>query len=175
YRDTSLKNIDREDISIRNDQLVIADIGDNQAVRSEVSFHLLEQPYYHDSLNGRLIIAPWNAETFSLKYPDGARDAEAFFIDPQTGDWFIVTKRESRARLYVWPLDFQKNKKDTLLYGGSFPFNTVTGADLSRDGNQLLIRTYLDIYTWTKGTLHWKEVLASAPKRMPYQGNEIQG
>src|SRR5690606_9928439 len=31
---------------------------------------------------------------FTLMYPDGAHDAEGFMVDPLTGDFYLVTKRE---------------------------------------------------------------------------------
>ena len=37
---------------------------------------------------------------FTFAYPDGPRDAESMFVDPQTKDIYIVTKRENPHRVY---------------------------------------------------------------------------
>lgn len=159
------RNRDWEDIARRADTLFIADIGDNDAVHDAVDVYaVLEPRRLVDTLLTPLA-------RHRLRYPDGPRDAEAFLVDPLTGDWFIVTKREPRAHLY-WLAAARRS--DSLLtlerIVGTLPLRRVTAADVSPDGSEVLLKTYDAVF-------HWKRVgeellaltLFRPPTPLPYR------
>ena len=89
---------DWEDIAIGpkpggGNYLYLGDIGDNNAIRSSVTVYRTDEP---QSTAGATI--PVDGYTaLHLQYPGGARDAESMFVDPLSGDLFIITKgRRSR-------------------------------------------------------------------------------
>jgi hypothetical protein len=81
------------------DYLYIADTGDNSQVRSTVTVFRVPEPTVQfeqspvtTTLSGTV---PLN-----FRYPDGSHDAETMIVDPANGDIYIVTKRDSRSRIY---------------------------------------------------------------------------
>src|SRR4030095_11796189 len=76
--------------------LYVGDIGDNNHVRSSVVVYRAPEPNVdigHPPGNGQML---GNVDALVLHYPDGAHDAEALAVDPDTGDIVIVTKELSR-------------------------------------------------------------------------------
>jgi len=91
-----------------------------------------------------------SVERFTLRYPDGARDAEALLVDPRTGDIVIVTKREQRCRVYSVSGPHQNGSDRPLTYHGEIPLQLVTGGDVSPDGSMILLKTYMQIRLWKR-------------------------
>jgi len=93
-----VQNVDWEDLaafSVKGEPwIAIADIGDNGARRERISVHFLPEPVPLES--SPLAIHA----TLSLRYPDGPRDAESLAIDSATGTVYVLSKRETRPRLY---------------------------------------------------------------------------
>ena len=147
--------------------IYIGDIGDNNAKRRSVVIYRVPEP---DAKAGTS--AP--SESMRLTYPDGPRDAEAFFVLPN-GNLFIVTKGErGPAALYRVPEAFrngataQLERVATIVEseGNSNAAvarpNRITGASASRDGRWIALRslhavTFYAAEEFTAGTI--KEVL----------------
>ena len=121
--------------------LYLADIGDNSARRMSVRVYRVLEPRVE--ANQAPVTQTLSGVTaFDFVYEDGSRDAEGFIVDPLTGEFYVVTKREAAGnRLYrsVAPVAGQVN---TLLRAGTFSFTGTTGAAISPDGLQVLIRRY---------------------------------
>ena len=117
-----------------------------------------------------------NAEKINLKYPDGARDAETLLVDPLTQDLYIVSKRDRFARLYRLP--FPQSTSSTILaekvgewnreIGGIF--NQPVGGDISSDGKELLIKSYVEVLYWQREDDQTSifELMQQEPKILPY-------
>jgi hypothetical protein len=141
---------DAEDLALTRDgkTLWIGDIGDNSANRSTVALWRMpadgeEQP-----------------ELFRVRYPDGARDAEALLIGAD-GVPIIITKG-AKAELYKpgsalrkgQTTDLRKVGEVTLpRTGTSNPLGLVgrvpvTGAAVAPDGSRVVLRTYADAFEW---------------------------
>ncbi len=181
YKDNDIQNVDWEDIAAFQDRsginwLVIGDIGDNLQQRNNLTLYYLEEPDYHDSLEGSERLVDFREQARHFVYPDGIFDAEALFMDPDRGDAYIITKRDSRSRVYGLPYKESFLSWDTAIFCGSFPFNGVTAADVKFDARILVIRTYLEIFTW-----HWefgsdiRQVMAGLPNKPHYDQSEPQG
>lgn len=140
--------------------LYLADIGDNSARRRFVRIYRVPEPEVDQNQAAASdTLTDW--VSFDFTYPDGARDAEGFMVDPLTGDFYIVSKREGDGnRLYraAAPGPGQPN---TLIFTGvTFPFTQSTGAEISPDGLQVLIRRYSLAEAPTAGS-YWKRPDAS--------------
>lgn len=164
------RNHDWEDIARRADTLFVADIGDNGGRRPEVHVYAVREPAVLADT-----VAPAVAR-YRLRYPDGPRDAETFLVDPRTGDWFIVTKREERVRVYRAAAP---QAPDTLLtlerVPGTLGFRMATGGDVSPDGAEVVVRTYEQLFHWRRAADEsLGATLMRPPARIPYQ-REPQG
>jgi hypothetical protein len=141
---------DWEDIDVgpcpQGSCVYIGDIGDNNAKRRHVVIYRVPEP---DAKAGTS--AP--SESMRLTYPDGAHDAEAFFVLPN-GNQFIVTKGErGPAALYRVPVAFRNGSTAQLervativeSEGNSNAAvarsNRITGAGASRDGRWVVLRS----------------------------------
>lgn len=169
------QNIDWEDMAIGSgpmagqDYLYAADIGDNRAARDSYTIYRVPEP----DLNVADIPATstlTGVEAINYIYDDGnARDAEALMVDPATSDIYIVSKREASVILYVLPFPQNTAQLDTADRLRVLPFTMVTAADISPDGNEVLIKNYLNVYHWSKsGTESISELLGTPASRLPY-------
>ena len=159
--------------------LYIGDIGDNQAVHSSLNIYRFPEPLI-DADNSVDIIR--NVEKINLKYPDGARDAETLLIDPFTRDLLILSKRDRFARLYRLPYPQSTSSTTIAEKLGELPreisgiFNQPVGGDLSPDGRELLIKSYVEVLYWQRedGETSIFELMQQEPKILPYTA-EPQG
>ena len=153
---------DWEDISAApvggTPSLIVADIGDNSAIRANVTLYVLPEPT-------TLTDSTVSATQLVLTYEDGGRDAEALWVDNE--QVLVLTKRDSPARLYSAPLE----DGAVLRLQGEIPFGeaplvggTPTAADLNADGDLLTVRSYTHAWSWRR--LHgrsWPDVLLDDP------------
>ena len=163
-------NRDWEDISRRGDTLLIAETGDNQARWDTVFVHAVVEPVSIADTTVRVVAS------YPMRYPDGPRDAEALLVDPLTGDWFIVTKREDQSRLYRYPAPQRRGVLVTLERTAvNLPFRLAVAGDVSGDGREVLIKTYDAVYLWERvGSETLVDLLGRPPLRQPYTA-ERQG
>lgn len=80
-----LDGFDIEDMALIDGVIYLADIGDNDERRAGVQVYRFDEPTPGEDVTGPV-------ERIELRYPDRARDAEAFLVDPLTGDLVIVEK-----------------------------------------------------------------------------------
>lgn len=144
-------NYDWEDLAIFTDQsdgkpkVVVADIGDNQAIRDHIRLYIFDES---EIINNTDTII-YNIETLNMKYEDGPRDADALFIDPLNSDIYIITKREFNSRLYRGALDVSVDTVH-LKFQMAFPFFLVTSADITVDGTEILVKNYNTVFYWQR-------------------------
>jgi hypothetical protein len=128
------------------DYLYVGDIGDNAGNRSEIQVYRVREPTPVTggaTLNG--------VERLRLRYPDGARDAEAMMVDPQNGDLYIVSKTMTgESRVYrasgivgAGPTTMQFVRQLSL--GAS---RQVTAGDISPNGQAVILRTYTRVHVF---------------------------
>jgi len=139
--------------------IYIGDIGDNNAVRDDLSIIKFEEPDVDSGVPfGDIVIESF--ETISFSYPDGPRDAESLAVHPN-GALYIFSKEGASSNVYKFP-EFTPDA--ILLHIGSFEtdilpiakrdnigldqLGRVTAADIHRSGNQVLVRTYGHLYEW---------------------------
>jgi len=147
-------NIDWEDIARgpgpagNPDWLYAADIGDNDAVRSSIRVYRTAEPNLSGLADGAQL-APAPTSFVELTYPDGPRDAEALIVDPKSNDLYLITKRESRSRVYRARAPSFVGERVTVRFLRELQYGEVVGADACPNGRTVLVKRYfaLDAYT----------------------------
>ena len=156
----------------------LGDIGDNKANHPFITVYRFDEPALTDKADGKQ-----NIETapLYLKYTDGPKDAETMMVDPVDQLLYIVSKRKSSVTVYTTPLNYKTNdtvtltKRCTLHFGGLPPFKWITAGDISKDGGQILLKNYHNVYYWKRpaGMAVW-QVMMQHPQKLYYK-NEKQG
>jgi hypothetical protein len=124
-------------------QIYIAETGDNSQVYPDYLFYKFPEPTQAtDTVK--------NIETIRFTYPDGPHDAEAFLVDPVTKDIFIITKRDVPSRIYK--LAFPYGATNVVTPAGNLDYAGVVSAALSPDGNEIIVKTYTDLYHYKKSS-----------------------
>ncbi|MEZ0485362.1 PE-PGRS family protein [Fibrella aquatica] len=144
--------------------LYIGDIGDNNAQYGQYTIYRLPEPK-------NITDIPAPAERINFSYPDGPRDAETLLIDPQTRDLYIVSKREAKVHLYRLAYPQSTTEQTTAELLGELPFTFVTGGAFSPDGSEIVIRTYTNIFYWSRksGQSVADAMQRTAARDLPYR------
>ena len=129
--------------------LYLGDIGDNEAERDSIKVHRVPEPTV-SSTQSPVTVSLTGSETIELVYPDGARDAETLMIDPITNDIYVVSKRESRSRLYRAAYPQSTSGVNTMDFVAELPWGWATGGDISPDGDEILVRGYYNASLWPR-------------------------
>jgi hypothetical protein len=127
--------------------LYVGDIGDNGAVRRYITVYRMEEKtaWANDGVQ-KAIAVP-----IHFKYPDGPKDAESLMIDPIQKLIYIVSKRKDSVGVYTSPLIYKPNdtliltKRCKLYFDGFKPFKWITAGDISKDGQQILLKSYVKV------------------------------
>jgi hypothetical protein len=176
--------LDCEDIAVGpgpakgKSYVYMGDIGDNGSVRKYITVYRMEE---QQSWIGTDSIVKVNPVPVHFKYPDGPRDAETLMVDPIEKLIYIVSKRTDSVAVYTSPLSFKANdtvvltKRCKLYFNGFRPFKWITAGDISKDGQQILLKDYVKVYYWKRQDKEpvWK-TMQRKPAEQPYQ-QEKQG
>jgi len=136
-----ISNRDWEDMCISNGMIYIAETGDNNSVYPSYKFYRFPEPLTD-------VDTVYNIETINFNYPDYPHDAEAFITDVSSGDIFVITKRDSRSKIFR--LSPQTGINITAVPEGELPFSGVVSAAISKDGKEILVKTYTGVYFYTR-------------------------
>ena len=174
-----VENRDWEDIAVgpgpdsTKSYVYVGEIGDNDGAYPLKYIYRIEEPL-RDSLGETQTITDFDVITFRL--PNGRQtDAEALFVNYQTKDLFIVTKREQPV--HVYQIKYPYSTKDTIdaHETAAIPLAQIVAADLSPDGHDLIMKNYYHIYYWKNSTgKPLSELLRERPEEIPYE-KEPQG
>ncbi len=184
-------NTDWEDIAVGpgpqhgSSSLFVGDIGQNGGARDNVTVYRVAEPAAPIAASGNLT----GAAVISLRYPDQPVDAEAMFVDPRTGDLFLIDKQylsgvghvfRAPAKSLVDGADvvMREVASFTIPPGAAnapsavarFPGTIITGADISPDGSTILVRTYRRVLAFSRGK---RGTVAAAFRRPPCDAPQI--
>ena len=176
--------------------LLVGDIGDNFARYPQRVIHVVNEP---DPAR----LAPdaelaWRAEySIHFIYEDGARDAEGLAYDPRERAIYLLSKRDSPARLYRLPLQAatatqpavarrvglvphlpQPSALDKALQGPLHAYRGwPTAMDFSPDGTLAFVLTYGEPLLFRRGSGEsWAEALAREPVKLgPFELPQAEG
>jgi hypothetical protein len=147
------------------DYLYVADTGDNLGVRPYGVLYRVAEPAVVDGPLRE------SAEALRVTYPDRPRDVEAMFVDPGTGDAYLIAKvllgtaPVFRIPAEAWGTGEAWAERVAAIDTGLLP---ATAADLSADGQVLAVRTYVAVLLFVRpagGSLD--ALLAATPCRVP--------
>ncbi|MEV6729777.1 MULTISPECIES: WD40 repeat domain-containing protein [unclassified Streptomyces] len=137
---------DVEAISMGPDgQLYVGDIGDNlNGSWDHVWIYRFPEPK-------QLADVTVKAEQFTVRYADGARNAEALMVHPVTGRVYIASKSEDKGGLYEGPEKLSASGTNVFRRVADLPW--VTDGAFSPDGGRLTLRGYFfaRTYPWKDG------------------------
>ena len=120
----------------------------------------------------------------TFTFPNGARDVEAFFVDPLSGYLFMISKQgDGHSQLLsASPEQLaggggELRLETELVFGqGSLPGNPMpTAASISRDGLAILIRTYSSVFLFRREPGDAVTAALSRPPRQLPSPREQQG
>jgi hypothetical protein len=153
FRVPNAENVDWEDIDEYKDAsgkcfVYIADTGDNDEVRPQVTVYRIPEPevkpeYSSSSKENPIDTAP--AEAVSFNYGEKKDNAEAMLVHPQTGDIYIVTKHNKvPAHVYKVKPQFGQPGIQTATKLGDVampaePPGRITGGSISPDGKRVIL------------------------------------
>jgi hypothetical protein len=110
--------------------LYIADIGDNEESRRQITVYRIAEPQPGDTASAA-------AEILTATYPDGAHDAEALFI---VNDVVYVVIKGPSSGLYRFPTPVRAGATMPLQRVAELPLKRVTDAETSSDGAWVMVR-----------------------------------
>ena len=192
-RVTGVKNDDWEDLaSFQRDGkswLLIADTGDNDARRETIRLHVVEEPA-PSRLNPANDIEVTPAYSLRIRYEDGPRDCEAVAVDAIEGAVYLLSKRDSPARLYRVPFGASREKHVIAKFlgpvpelAGSSPIDSLfkhvagkraawpTGFAITSDGRTAVVLTYAGPVIFARtGKESWPEAFKREPTRLLFHG-----
>jgi hypothetical protein len=147
---------DWEDLAIAGSDIYVGDTGDNQRARPSIVVHRVTEP--------DLTATRAEADTFELRYPDGAHDSEALMVDPIADELVVVTKvAAGNSAVYTTP----RSEPGALHMVTTIELGVgqlVTGGDISAEGDTIVLRTYTGVFVWARAP---GESLAAALLRAP--------
>jgi hypothetical protein len=110
-----------------------------------------------------------------FKYPDGPHDAEAFIVDDNTKDIYVITKRDDKSKVYKLAYPQDTANLNYAVYVSDLAFNGVVSAAMSADSRELIVKTYTTLYYYPRtATESIAATLARTPSTLSYQ-LEAQG
>jgi hypothetical protein len=143
--------------------IYLGDIGNNSENGSKYFIYRFPEP----ALNADTV---QHVEKITYEYPDRGHDAEAFLVDHQTKDIYIITKRDKPSAIYklTYPQSTTTVNKAKLV--GRLGFNGVVSAALSPDGKEILLKTYTGVFYWKrKPGQSIDQALTAEPSQVAYQ------
>ena len=173
---TGAHNRNWEDMALGpNNMLYLFDGGDNPPCKREGK-QIIRFAEPTVDPQGSPIAQTLAAQTIRFEYPDPEHpdqpaknknqryDAECFLVHPQTGDMYVITKRDTRstpvARIFVLPGSIQWNSNVVYLLrqvgdisdvvtSPRFPLTAITGGSIDHAGRRVVVRNYLKAYEFT--------------------------
>ncbi|MBC7418841.1 MAG: hypothetical protein H7325_11880 [Pedobacter sp.] len=177
---TGAQNRDWEDIAVGpgpekgRSYIYVGDIGDNNAVYKDVTVYRFLEP----EIEKKAELQNFSVSAFdriTLKYPNGPRNAESLLIDPLTKDIYIATKESNHSIIYSASYPQSTSSTSVLTILDDLPFDKLTAGDISSSGLEILLRSKVGVWYWTKSTDESvSTTLLKTPKFIPING-EYQG
>jgi hypothetical protein len=170
-------NRDWEDIAVGpgpepgKSYVYVAEIGDNLGIFQYKNIYRFEEPVLKA---GQTEVTITNFDTITFQLADQTKDTEALMINPLTKNIYIISKREEPVYLYELP--YPQSTKDTLTATKVMPLpvTQIVAADFSKDGKEIIMKNYRNVYYWKSADRPIAQVLKERPYVVEYK-KEPQG
>lgn len=129
------------------DYLYVADTGDNLLARPSAVLYRVAEPA---ALGGAMQAG---AEALRVTYPGGPQDVEALFVDPATGDVYLIAKvLLAPAPVYRVPASAWEGGEVVAEQVGSLDLGLLpaTAADVAPEGTVVAVRTYAAVLLFAR-------------------------
>jgi hypothetical protein len=142
-------NRDWEDVAVGKgpddavSYLYVGDIGDNNAAYPSYTIYRLPEP---TSFVGEIT----SYDSIKFTYPDGSHDAEAFMIDDNTKDIFVITKRDAVSKIYRIPYPQDTQNMNQAEFVSDLAYNGIVSASLSFSGTEVILKTYTQLFYYKR-------------------------
>jgi len=156
-------NRDWEDLSVGpgpvagEDYVYIAETGDNSAVYLNYAIYRMIEP-----LASADTVSTFDKLVF--EYPDGPHDVESVLVDHASKDIYLISKQDSLSKIYKLPYPQSTTTTNMAVSLGKMKFGGASGAAISKDGQEILVKTYTGVYYWKRNA---GESIESALQRSP--------
>jgi hypothetical protein len=188
------KLLDAEDIAIGRGPggrsfIYLGDTGNNLASnwlgipRRKAVVYRIPEPEIPSSARQLKMRLP-EAFPIVFTFPRGTWDIEALFVDPISGELFLITKQpDGHSQLLVASAAQLAGGGGKLTFLGELRFGRKplagstmpTSAAISKDGSAILVRTYSSVFLFTRGPGESVlSALSKAPQALP-SAQEPQG
>lgn len=142
--------------------LYIGETGDNNQIFTEyIIYRFQEPPATADTV--------YQVDKLRFNYPDGSHDSEAFFVDAITKDIYIITKRDAKSKVYKLTYPQSTTSVTTASFVMDLPYTGVVAASFSSRTQELLIKTYTEIFYYVRNTESIAELLGKSYTKLSYQ------
>lgn len=146
---TGALNTDWEDMALANgpdasmQYIYLADIGDNQLKRPTYTIYRFEEP-------GLAKNSIQKHDEIKFKYPARSHDAEAILVDNKSKDIYVITKSDNPSHIYKIPYPQSTTSVNQAIAVGQLPIGGITGAAISKDGKEIILKTYPGLHYFSK-------------------------
>jgi len=170
--------------------LLIADVGDNNAQRTDCVLYIVPEPdpATLDPRRESTVEVAWQ---IPVRYPQGPRDCESVAVDPRLQTVLLLSKRTKPSVAYELPLRPAPTVARPLaqvigpLKGIPDPHGPLAminapwgryraqpcGFDISADGRAAVVLTYGEVYLYPRGDQQtWAEAFAADPIALDAHG-----
>jgi len=155
-------NVDWEEMGRAGNDLYIGDIGDNNLRYTEHAIYKFEEPATSTD-------TVFTFDKIRFNYPDGPHNAEAFFVLPDTKDIYIITKQNAPAGVYKIAFPYLTTGVTTATLVTTLDYSSVVSAALSVDGNELIVKTYTNLYYYKRKGQTIEQMLQTKGEVLPYK------
>ncbi|WP_205513181.1 hypothetical protein [Longitalea arenae] len=170
-------NRDWEDIVLSGgpkpatDYLYIAETGDNLLVYNDYAIYRFEEPLAATDTVQHL-------DRIAFFYPDGSHNAEAILVDPESKDIYIITKTETRSKIFRLKYPYSTTHMNRVEEVGTLSYNYAVSAAIAPNGKEIVVKTYDAIYYYQRSASEsLVQALLKEPTKLPYiqepQGESI--
>lgn len=190
-------NLDWEDMTSfihqNKSYLLVADVGDNNAVRPVTTLYLIEEPAIDPKALGVQNLTANVVGIYVVSFPDlTPRDVEAVGVDTGTAAVYLITKRESKPTLYSFSLGelgtssvaAMEPLRVPVILNNEGPinipratganlenpeaFNWVTSMDIDETGSRAVVTTLMHGYIYQRAPQQtWKKAFEQKPLQFP--------
>ena len=153
-------NRDWEALAISDNEIYIAETGDNALQFNEYAIYKFPEP-------SQTTDTVFNFEKIRFVYPDGPHDCEAMFVDAQR-NIYLLTKNSNPSKVYKISYPYQQGL-NTAVNAGVMKIGGLVAADISPTQDEVLVKTYTTLYYLKKSPGEsLEDLLKKEPVKLPY-------
>jgi hypothetical protein len=157
-----------------NDYIYVGNIGDNDTVYDLKYVYRCVEPVVLPTQSPKTDTIR-EIDILKFRFPDGKWNAEALMVDPLTKDYYIISKRESNARVYRAQYPQPISTVDTLECVDTLAQTYIVAADISSSGDEIIMKNDDSVYYWKIAAGETiKKTLSRSPVTISYT-KEPQG